>query len=136
MSTAPDIRKRELAQIHIAKAELGLDDATYRAMLWTIARVKSAADLDWTGRKRVLDHLAAKGFKPKTKRRPTPAKSKAALVGKIRALLIAAGNRPDAYADGIARRMFAVERFEWCEVPQLQKIVAALSYDANRKKTA
>ena len=128
----PDLRKRELAQIHIARQQLGMDEDTYRAMLWTVARVTSAADLDWAGRKQVLDHCKAKGWK-NTKHRPAPAKSKAALVAKIRALLIAAGNRPDAYADGMARRMFGLARFDWCTHQQLGKLIAALAIDARRR---
>lgn len=131
-ATAPDIRRRELAQIHVAKAQLGIDDETYRAMLFTIARVHSAADLDWRGRKLVLDHLKAKGFTIKSKRRAAPAAGKAALVAKIRAQLIALDNKPDAYADGIARQMFKVERFEWCSPEQLRKIVAALAYRSKK----
>lgn len=132
MTTAPDIRKRELAQIHIGRQQLGLDDDTYRAMLWTVARVRSAADLDWRGRKLVLDHLKAKGFAIKSKARPRPAPGKAALVAKIRALLIAAGNKPDAYADGMAKKMFGSERYEWCDADQLRRIVAALEYHRRR----
>lgn len=132
-STGSDLRKRELAQIHVAKAQLGLDDDTYRAMLWTVARVKSAADLDWAGRKKVLDHLKAGGFKIKSKSRPAPAASKAALVSKIRAQLIALGNKPDAYADGMARHMFHIERFEWCDPVQLGKVIAALAVQQKRK---
>lgn len=131
-SAAPDLRNRELAMIHLAKAQLGMDDATYRAMLWTVARVKSAADLDWAGRKQVLDHCKAKGWKNTARHRPAPAKSKAALVAKIRALLIAAGNRPDAYADGMARRMFGLARFDWCTHQQLGKLIAALEIDKRR----
>ncbi|MHB1333416.1 MAG: gp16 family protein [Sulfuriferula sp.] len=131
-ATAPDLRKRELAQIHIARQQLGMDDDTYRAMLWTVARVKSAADLDWAGRKQVLDHCKAKGWKNTARHRPAPAKSKAALVAKIRALLIAAGNRPDAYADGMARRMFGLARFDWCTHQQLGKLIAALAIDGRR----
>lgn len=133
MATEPDIRKRELAMIHMAKAQLGLDDDTYRDMLWMMARVRSAADLDWTGRKRVLDHLTAKGWKAKPSSRPAPAKSKAALIAKIRALLIENGGKPDTYADGMAKRMFKVERFEWCDTEQLRKIVAALNYSIKRQ---
>jgi len=132
--TATDLRKRELAQIHVAKAQLGLDDDTYRAMLWTVARVKSAADLDWAGRKKVLDHLKDKRFKSKS--RPAPAASKAGLVSKIRAQLIALANKPDAYADGMARHMFKVERFEWCDPAQLGKIIAALGYQQKRAEAA
>jgi len=43
------LRRAQLAKIHIAKKELGLDDETYRSMLWTIARVRSASDLDSHG---------------------------------------------------------------------------------------
>ena len=126
-----DIRKRELAQIHVAKAQLGLDDDTYRAMLWTVARVKSAADLDWAGRKKVIDHLKSAGAKSKS--RPAPAASKAVLVYKIRAQLIALDNKPDAYADGMARHMFHIERFEWCDPAQLGKIIAALAIQQKRE---
>ena len=61
--TAEQLRKAELAKIHIAKEQLGLDDDTYRDMLFTIGRVRSAADLDWTGRQKVLEHLRSRGFK-------------------------------------------------------------------------
>lgn len=56
-----DRRRRDLARIHLAKKELALDDEAYRDLLWAIARVRSAADLDWTGRRRVLEHLRKLG---------------------------------------------------------------------------
>lgn len=135
-STATDIRKSELAQIHVAKKDLGLDDETYRAMLWAVARVKSAADLDWEGRKRVIDHLKAKGWRNASRRRATPPGNKSALVGKIRALLInhPEGRKEDAYADGIAKRMFNVDKYTWCDEEQLYRIAQALSVSARRTR--
>lgn len=59
----PD-RKRDLAKIHLAKKQLGLDDDTYRAMLWAVGRVRSSGDLDFAGRKSVLEHLQKRGFRP------------------------------------------------------------------------
>lgn len=59
MSRSADLRARELAAIHVARRMLGLDEETYRLMLWTVARVHSAADLDHAGRQAVLDHLRA-----------------------------------------------------------------------------
>ncbi len=56
-------QKREIQLIKIAQKQLGLDDDTYRAMLWSVARVKSSTELDFAGRKKVLDHLQACGFK-------------------------------------------------------------------------
>lgn len=57
-------RNRDLAKIHLAKKQLGLDEETYRDMLWTVARVRSSSDLDMAGRIRVLHHLKSRGFKP------------------------------------------------------------------------
>lgn len=132
-----DIVRREITLIHVARQKLGMDDDTYRAMLWAVARVKSSTELDFAGRKKVLDHMKASGFKVVVKRagtsaRPRPAADKVALVAKIRALLIACGNKPDAYADGMSRHMFKVDRFEWCTPQQLGKIIAALSYQQQR----
>jgi phage gp16-like protein len=126
-----DHRRAELAKIHIARAQLQLDDDAYRDMLWTVARARSAADLDSEGRHQVLEHLKARGFRGRRKGRSRPGVGRVRLVRKIRAQLRAAG-RQDAYADGIAQRMFHVDRYEWCDRDQLHRIVAALTYDAQR----
>lgn len=65
--TADQLRAREIKLIHVARRELGLDDATYRAVLQTVAGVASSSDLDWQGRKKLLDHFKQKGFKVKSK---------------------------------------------------------------------
>lgn len=139
--TAADIRKSELAMIHMAKAQLGMDDDTYRSMLENVTKTssnpgkRSAADLDDADRKKVIEHLKAKGFKVSKKgvRTMRPAPDKAELIAKIRAQLITADNKPDSYADGMAKRMFKVDRYEWCNPDQLHKIVQALAVDARRK---
>lgn len=62
-----------LAKIHIAAKELRLlddfDDAAYRQMLWSVARVRSAKELDAGGRQKVLDHLVSLGWKDPSPRR-------------------------------------------------------------------
>jgi phage gp16-like protein len=74
-------RRRDLAAIHVGKKQLAMDDDTYRAMLWSIARVRSAGDLDFAGRKQVLEHLRKCGFSGTQKRGAQDALSR-----KIRAL--------------------------------------------------
>lgn len=138
-----DKRCRELAQIHIAKAQLGFDDETYRNMLWTVGRVRSSAELDHAGRASVLTHLKASGFKPKQSGFSTQAPknapaSKTALISKIGALLTVLA-KPWEYADGMAVKMFKVQKIIWCTPQQLHKMVAALEYaktraQANAKK--
>lgn len=140
----PDARNSQLAQIHIAKKDLGLDDDTYRAMLFTIARVRSSSELDHAGRAKVLDHLKKCGFKPKTGGFKTPAPknsppSKTALISKVGALLTVLA-KPWEYADGMAKKMFKVEKLIWCTPQQLHKLVAALEYaklrQANKESAA
>ncbi len=63
-------RNAELGAIHTAARAHrlidGSDRSAYEAMLWTIARVKSAGDLDDFGRRRVLDHLnSGQAHKPR-----------------------------------------------------------------------
>lgn len=61
-----DQRRKELAQIHIAVADLGWSDADYRAILQAKTGKASSGELDGTGRRRFLDHLRQCGWKPKS----------------------------------------------------------------------
>jgi phage gp16-like protein len=140
MMAAPDTRRRELAAIHVAKKALGLDDGTYRDMLFTVARVRSAADLDHAGRQAVIEHLRRRGFRPKpapaTERdhgkKPQVPADRQALVDKLEALLADAA-RPWNYARSMAKRMFHVDQLEWATADQLRRLVAALEYDRRRR---
>ena len=53
-------RNGDLAAIHMAKAQLQLSDDEYRDLMATVCNgIRSAAELDWTGRRRFLAHLQA-----------------------------------------------------------------------------
>lgn len=131
--TGPQLRNADLAQIHIARQQLGLDDETYRAILWSVARVRSSKDLDWTGRKNVLDHFRAKGWKP----RP-PAKAKASRPsepgqpGLVRVLwnqLADAGkvhHRDDAALGKWLEHHNMPTRPEWLDARQLNRAIESL----------
>ena len=128
--TANEIRRGELAQIHIARQQLGMDDDTYRNVLWTVARVRSSADLDWSGRKRVLDHMKACGFKVQPKKLATAHKplamTKEAIEAKI-ATQLKALEQNWPYAYGVGRRIFPkISRFEFLTAEQLGDVSSAL----------
>lgn len=126
-------RRKQLAAIHIGAEQLGLDRDTYESMLWTIARVRSARDLDEAGRDRVLQHLRSRGFKERHPGRPHNAR-RSPQIRKIEALL-ADAKRPWKYADAMAQRMFKVDRVTFCRPDQLTKLIAALTYDAQRRRS-
>jgi phage gp16-like protein len=135
------LRNAELAQIHVAKKQLGLDDDTYRAILWTVGRVKSAKDLDWTGRKALLDHFRAKGWKS-----AAPRKAKAerpvhpGQPGLVRALwseLHQAGrvrDPSDAALGSWLRRNRLPERPEWLSSTQSRRAIESLKKWLYRKE--
>ena len=131
---AADIRKRELAQIHIAKAALRLDEETYRALLWTVARVHSAAELDWAGRKNVLDHFKTRGWSQRPVRATQHSR---ALAGDpqskmIRALwldLHQAGAVRDASEQALAsyvRRITRRDALQWLTAAEARRVIETL----------
>ena len=128
--TATAIRNGELAQIHIARTQLGMDEESYRNVLWTVARVRSSKDLDWSGRKRVLDHMKACGFKVLSKKLATAhtplALTKEEIEAKI-ATQLKALEQNWPYAYGVGRRIFPkVSRFEFLTAEQLGDVSSAL----------
>lgn len=56
-------RKRLIKLIHIAKAQLGLDEEAYRELLQDVAGVGSSKDLDLQGFRKVMAELERLGFK-------------------------------------------------------------------------
>ena len=87
-------RLRDLALIHLAKQQLGLDDDIYRALLENVAGVRSARDLDAAGRAAVLARLREHGFRPlagTAARRGTP---QARYIRWLWSRLVSAGRLP------------------------------------------
>lgn len=129
-------RRRELAAIHIAARELGLDESAYGAMLLSVVGVPSAKDLDDEGRQRVLDRLRDLGWQPKRADPHRPRNLHAQdvrgrLLGKIGAFLSEAG-RPWKYARTILMRQGGPDRLEWAQPHHLAAVIAALDRDAKR----
>lgn len=129
-----DVRTRELAQIHIAKKDLGLDDETYRAMLWTVARVHSSADLDFHSRKRVLQHLKERGWTNKPARKANTLRPLASddQSRKIRALwldLHATGKVADPSELALVsyvKRITGIDSLQWLPSYQASRVIETL----------
>ena len=140
MSNQVQIRRKQLAAIHAARRDLGLDEDGYRLMLRQVAGVDSAKDLDASGRRAVLDHLRRVGWSQRPRRRVaqhpgTPHNlDNKPMLQKIEALL-AELKAPWSYADAIARRQYRIERCAWLKtVEQYTGVIAALDVELSKRR--
>lgn len=135
MATPDPQRTKDLARIHLAAKELGLDDDTYRELLRNLTGKTSAGALGPGERWKVMQEMKRMGAASAAPSYPGKPKSVpvdgAALMSKIEAHLADTG-RPWSYAHAMAWRMFKRARIQDCDPGELHKIVAALEYDAKR----
>jgi len=143
------INNAQKGLIHVAKARLGLTDEEYRDALKAYGGVASSRDLNQEQFKAVMKHFQRCGFKqlykppgeahsrggcatPDIARLPRAKQGIMYLIG----VTLEALGKSWAYADGIAGRMFGIERLEWCDKEQLQKVMAALVYQQRKSPKA
>ncbi|OOZ41638.1 hypothetical protein BOW53_02870 [Solemya pervernicosa gill symbiont] len=138
-------RNDELAKIHIGKKSLGLEDDAYKAMLWTVARVRSSKDLDEQGRHDVIEHLKSRGVVFTKGKRPHNYNRLPGYITKVEAM-VADMKLPWEYVDAIAYNITGgkgkpehdkapgVKRLAWVkEGKHWRAIIAALSVEQKKR---
>lgn len=130
MSYSPQ-KKKMMQLVHIGKNKLGLDDGTYREMLYQVTGKSSSKDCTAATLRKVVDQMEQHGFKvtPAKKhqtKKPDAAAAKKALVDKIEALLTD-GAKPWEYAESMAKHMYKVDALTFCNTRQLRGIITALT---------
>jgi phage gp16-like protein len=125
-------RQKLLARIHMLVGEKGLEEETFRLMKTENIGPESCKDMDNGQLKTLLGLLNPRktGYPGRPKNADSP--DRGPLIGKIEAQL-ADLRLPWAYADGIAKKMFGIQKIAFCNPAQLKKIVAALTYHRQRK---
>lgn len=135
---SPNARKADLAAIHIAKSDLGWDDDHYRDVLFAVCRVKSSRDLDFTGRKRFLEHLRSCGWPGRAgqaagARQGSPARTAMTkaqrLIWSLWQRLYEAGAVDSRAMPALAayvKRQTGVDRLEWLNYPQETVMIESL----------
>ena len=139
MATTLNPRVRCIRAIKAAERALGMDDSAHRQLVRELAGQHSMTKCDLGQLRAIRDHLNAKtgGFVGKpTKWRPDCG----AMIGKIEALL-ADMRLPWKYARSILKRVSAdklrgepgTDRLEWAQPAHLQKVIAALTYEQEKR---
>lgn len=125
-------RKADLAAIHVAKKSLGWDDDTYRDIMFAVCRVRSAADMDFTARKRFLAHLRAcqqqLGIAPQRAASPAPWSPPLRALWSLWQRLADArlvNDRGRAALQAWAARQTGVDRLEWMTTQQLDLLLVS-----------
>jgi phage gp16-like protein len=130
------ISKGKLAQIHIAKQQLGLSDDDYRAILARTAGVSSSKDLTDRNVGAVLHEFKRLGWQPKAPKRAGRVPNtlnKREQMAKIEALLSEMGLSWE-YAQAIARRQTGIERIDWLKTEaQFRGVIAALDVEHEKR---
>ena len=151
-SRSESIRKGLLAKVHVAKAQMGLDDADWRAILEERFGVTSSALLSPDQLENLVGHLEKCGWKPARGRKPIDRHGKPHVatrddsgmgregqMRKIEALLAELGRAegrymPWDYAAAILKHQTGVTRLEYADPIQLKGVIAALSKNVARKR--
>ncbi len=120
-----------LAQIHIARKELGLDDDTYRAVLVRVTGKASSADMSVAERRKVIAAFKRQGFQPRGKfsRRPTASKPYVrkvfALWGELKRKGIWRDPDPKSLRHFV-KKMTGCDDPEWLDYPQASQVIEAM----------
>lgn len=129
-------KKILMAKVHIGKKDLGLDDGTYRDVLWRVTGKRSCKDMTIAQLQDVVKDMEASGFKPKAApkhgKNPSVVSKREPLMGKIHAMLTDMGLHWN-YAHGMADSMFKIKRLQWLNDSQLYKLTQALSVHQQRE---
>lgn len=144
-------RKHDLARIHMLKTELGWDEDLYRDVMTTVCQgVRSAAQLDITGRLRLIEHLqACKARADKQAGRPAAAPAAkavrrplTALERKLWSLWMQAADaglvreRKMTAITAWVERQTGVQRIEWLNAKQQDLVIESLKRWIKRGNTA
>lgn len=143
-------RRAMLAKVHLARKELGLAEADYRAVLYRVTRQESAGALSDAELETVIAEFKRLGWQQKS--RSVPSSGSALKVGrasatrpadhpaarKARSLWISLAqlgvvrNSSEAALEAFARRQLGVDRLQWADQGQVYKLTEALKAMAER----
>jgi phage gp16-like protein len=139
--SATALRHKEIGKIHQFAGLLGMDTkdrnegSEYRSMLFSLTRKYSAAELDWRGRKMVLDHLMdlmkASGIKL-SYNKPTRPLADDAQSKKIRALWLEmyqmgiVKNPDESALCAFVNREAGVAALQWLKPHQASQVIERL----------
>jgi hypothetical protein len=134
------LHKSKLALLRVAKAQLGLGEDDYRAILKNYGGAHSARELDDRGFDAVMDRFRALGFTSSARRRTFGARDGMATPGQvatIRKLWTAYADAPtDAGLNTFLERQAKVSALRFLDASKAGTVITALKAMVERKAHA
>lgn len=135
------LARKQLSLIHVAKAQLGLEDEDYRAILKRFGGVESSAKLEQPGFLRVMDAFTRLGFRSDFTKRNfgvRAAMASAKQVGMIRDLWreYTGGEGTDATLGKWLERQWKVSALRFLSAEHAPKAITALKAMKAKKSRA
>jgi hypothetical protein len=130
----------QLRAIHTAARAKGLidgnDRSAYEQMLWTVARVHSAKDLDSHGRARVLDHLnsGARKTRPRFFAKGTPGALMLVIWSRLAAAHVISDGTESALRSWA--KTYVEKELEFCARTQINRLIEQLKRWADERGVA
>jgi hypothetical protein len=134
------ISKKQIALVHVAKRDLGLEDDDYRAILARYGGCESAADLDAFGFHHVMRYFTALGFRSTLTKRTfgnRPGMASPAQVDLIRSLWKEFTSKPDENDAGLnawLHKHHHVTAIRFVDAAKAAKVIYALKAMVARKQ--
>ena len=136
-----DRRRRRIVLIHVAKRELGMDDASYRATLRGLQLPSSTAHMTLPQLDAVLEHMKRSGFKVQAQAPqqtaagppvPDPKSQKIRALWRFLYQLGAVKDPSEAALVAYVKRMTRVDALQWSNDQQARRVIEALKKWAMR----
>ncbi len=137
---SPAITPKQIALLHVAKKQLGLDDETYRAVLQRVTGCDSAADLTQPGFTAAVKYFTSMGFRSTwTKRsygyRPTMATPpQVDLIRSLWAKFLSREDENDGELNKWLDRFHKVSSLRFVDSKKASKVISALRNMNSRKQ--
>lgn len=128
------IKRGLITKIHVAKAQLSMDEESYRSLLQRVTGTNSCTGMSVQQLESVMDEMKAKGFKTRktpSGRRLSP-KSKGTEVDKVRAIWITmyqhgfVRDGSESALDAYVSRMVNVSHVGWLRGGPLERVLESL----------
>lgn len=126
-------RRAELAAIHVAVKQLGLDDATYRDFLFSTTGHRSAGELDGAQRQKVIELMRSRGFRrtvaaEKRQKRIADNSQLGMIQGLWRRLKYAGAlaDSSEKHLSAFVKRQTGIERPEWLNPQEAIAVIEGL----------